>query len=247
MKNHFLFSVFIIIFSCDSSSNNEEGDVKQKINNIAYDGIQNLKEGNFIEADKQYDSICKINPNNEIAYYYKSEIYKYKGKYDSSIYYISKAIDLNSVSPTYFESRAGLNFDNGNLEAAIVDIQKAYHLSSKSVRICRSYASFLSHKDDFRGALTYSFEALKLDSNNYNVYYDIATLYVNIKKLDSSVYYSSKGLMLNDNASELYRIRGEAYFKSKRYDLACTDFKKVIYLSNASDFEVVRIYSKHCK
>jgi tetratricopeptide (TPR) repeat protein len=246
MKKGILWLV-ITISACDTQKKVDNNNIDQKIGDLSYNGIQNLKKGNFGEADKLYDSICKINPNNEIAYYYKSEIYKYKGKYDSSIYYISKAIDLNSVSPTYFESRAGLNFDNGNLEAAIVDIQKAYHLSSKSVRICRSYASFLSHKDDFRGALTYSFEALKLDSNNYNIYFDIATLFVNIKKLDSSVYYSSKGLMLNDNASELYRIRGEAYFKSKRYDLACIDFKKVIYLSNASDFEVVRIYSKHCK
>ncbi len=247
MKNHFLFSVFIIIISYGSCSNNADDDVRQKIRNIAYRGIQNLKDGNFMEAEKQYDSVYKLDSNYEMVFFYKSEIYKYKGVFDSSIYFINRAIQINNRRPAYFESRAMLNFDNGNQDSALIDIQAAYQLDSNSVRICKSYASFLSHKDDFLGALIYSFKALNLDNSNHSIYLDIATLYFNLKQYDSSVYYSTKGLKLNINSSELYRIRGEAYLDNREIESACTDFRKVLELSKEEDIAVKKALLKYCK
>ena len=107
-------------------------------------GLSYVNLQNYSEADKYFDKLLYVQEKPEI-FFIQANIHKQLKKYDTSVAYFEKAIELN---PNFSEAYNNL----GNVKKRIGNIDEAISCFKKAIQFLSS--TFFQKTDDFEGDLT---------------------------------------------------------------------------------------------
>lgn len=106
--------------------------------------IEIMFERDFTKADKSLDMAIKLNPNNPDAYHWKSLICICFERFDESLYFQNKAIELDPTSLRYSESLIRVFYFAGNYNKTITQAEEILEFDEKSLAsyffLARAYA-----------------------------------------------------------------------------------------------------------
>lgn len=176
-------------------------------------GMANLKNSDFVQAEKDFDMSIAIDPKYGPPYYQKGLSIKPRDKKEACIYF-SKALSLgDTVKPVKAEYRDDFCWTCG----------AEYFTKGKSEDGLKNFPEALKN---LNMAIAYCH-----DSGSYYAYRGIA--YEGLGKLDSAISDYSMGIKLDSTKNyEGYYHRALTYEKAQKYKEAFNDLTKAILINS---------------
>lgn len=212
-----------------------------------------LLKSDFKSALQDINKAEKIDPKTAHVHFMKGLIIGtlYPNSVDSSIKYISIAINLAPNDPLYLQSRSEIYHSYNNYSKAIDDINKAIKLNPNKLWFYNLRASYLYSSKSYELALkdfSFCIEHKKTDGDLF--YFKGMCLYF-LGKHESAIESFEMALKINPANGAYYTANGAAKFKLKNRDAACEDFKKAMELGDVEGkkyyYQCLEWYEKHKK
>ncbi len=171
----------------------------------------------------------------------KSIKYLEKKDYEKALLYMNKAIQEDSLQPSYYHNRSIIYTHLHELDKAVIDAQKAVALApeehSYNNGIAASYQN-RGRKEDSTLILQYYNEAIKLDRSNANYYFNRGYFLENQGKIKEAMndFYTAKSL--DPSMADVYYEMGSIKsLDMAYYSEAIEDFDKAIEINpNAAKY-----------
>ena len=131
-------------------------------------GINEINNGNFIEAIKNIDESLKYNDSSAIAYFYKAACFHSLNNSENAIRYYTKAIELDKkmIDAYYNRAQTILAFEKpteDELQEALDDLIKATELDDKFIDAYYYAATIKKKFEDYEGAIELLDKVLELE------------------------------------------------------------------------------------
>ena len=206
-------------------------------------------EGRFVEAEKVLIMANDIDTNNSDLMYNFSLLYLATNKFELSIKYINKAIDLSNNIEIYKILKADILYRNDYINEAlsILNLLKSSKKDNKQIQIKILISDIYIRIKRFSDAENILLELI----NDYKTlelgYLNLSNLYVKTKELSKGVHILKKGLDISSNYIPFYKNLATIYKnmgqiqKSKEYHLLVIkndkyDYNSYYELSTIYDF-----------
>jgi tetratricopeptide (TPR) repeat protein len=176
-----------------------------------------------------------------VAYRRLANAYILLQKYDSSLDYLSKAMELDPNDSVAYTLMAEIQFKTGDSDAALSNLDKAISLDPNNAAAYYQRAVIYVEQGKMDLAIAGLSKAIELEPQFY-LYHNRALVYLtkalqepdtkNSPLLELAIDDWTKTLELKPDLFQPRFWRGYAYFKMEKWDLAEADLKKAIELSN---------------
>lgn len=230
------------------NATNDFKQVKNRDGNSSYlskidihKGDKYLKSMNLDSALIHYNNAIILAPNEGWHYLKKARFFQhYKADIDSSLFYFSKFIQLDSSEYSY-ELRGEFYLENKKYDLAIKDFQKALSLNkydkfSDNFKIANIY----EQKGDSLTALSLYKRLTNIQPKSFNDYINLAKAFDKIGDKDNALKNYTNGIHLDPNSDYGYRLRGSYQYDQGNYKEVILDFNKSISISSKiiSDYNI---------
>ena len=166
----------------------------------------------------------KIDPQ---AFLILAEGYASLEKYEKSIDFINKAIEIDSLNDLFFYLRSEYNLQLDKLDQALFDINKAIDLNPRKIDYYLALLSIYYSKQDFFQASKKGKELFYQvrDSNFYILV--ITAMWYNNEPIDTIIKYLDEAIA-RIPAGSLWYLKGYILKENAKYDDAVIYFKKAL-------------------
>jgi tetratricopeptide (TPR) repeat protein len=192
-----------------------------------------LKSSNkdYSGAKADYTQAIELDPQNNVAYNNRGNVYYVQGILDSAMVDYDKSITLNPQYRLAYSNRANLKFKQKNFEGAIEDYNKIIELDPALFVAYnnRGDAKFLLK--NYEGAIADFGKAIELEPGNSNVYYSRGDAKKTLKNYDGALTDFNKAIELDQNNQNAYLGRIAIKRELKDDEGAMADCDKVIMLN----------------
>ena len=194
-------------------------------------------ENRFEEAEKVLLIAKNIDSSNSDLMYNFSLLYSSTKKYDLSLNYINKAIDLSNNIDIYKILKADVLIRSGQLDKAllILKILKNSNINTKQLQINILISEIYMRNKKFSEAEKVLIQIVKNYSNSKIGYLNLSQLYLITKELNKGIKVLKSGLNLFPNYIPFYKNLALIYKSTGQIKLA-KDYHLLILKNNKFDF-----------
>ena len=161
-----------------------------------------IQQGKLKEAEEIYLSLIGSGIEKYIVYGNLSAIYLTNGKWEDSINFANKALELKSDYPQAIINKAHALLASFQIELSIQTYKKAVKLDSNNLRIYRGIAQAYSQNNDYLKCIEYLKKALNINKKNYLIHYDLGLAYKALNHFEDSITYFQEALRLKPTHSQ---------------------------------------------
>lgn len=187
------------------------------------------------EALLHINKAILINPNEDLLYFYRGNIYKNLGNPVEALNNYSHAINMGLLEAGLYNNRGNIYKLLGKLDEALLDYNSAIKINPKDSNYYCNRGVIYRNKKKYVEALNDFTKALELDPYLPNIYMNRGTIFLDLEKYNDAVTEFDLSIKLDSNYSLAYLNRAIAYRKIKNVEKAFQDI--VIYeeLNNSID------------
>ncbi|HTF06244.1 MAG TPA: tetratricopeptide repeat protein [Bacteroidia bacterium] len=202
-----------------------------------------LKDKNFAEAIGVCDSIIEVDNSDSWGHIRKAVALYHLAKYTESVSLLDEALFRDSASFDAYYWRGNGRKITGDTAGALSDYNKALVLDPNSALVLSNRGSlYVSLKMNERAIIDFK-KAIKADTTFLMAWNNLGNTYARMGYYDSAVSGFTDGIAI-EGSGDLYHGRGLAYYESKQFDLAITDFTQaILYDPNSSLIYLHRAYA----
>ncbi|MBN2668075.1 MAG: tetratricopeptide repeat protein [Bacteroidales bacterium] len=181
------------------------------------------------------------------AYYWLAKIYDAYRNWDTSLFYIDKAIALDSASDLFHLQRAKTNYDRGHYFRLLKDLEPLLADSTDKDIVFMTGVAYLQTK---RENIAHNFfvKAHALDSNDYKTNQYLALSYEMKNDYLLAKYYLEKALSLiqpDMNIDNLLKYElAKVYYENEEYKRALEYF--TYYSNQHPNYTIPQFYMAEC-
>jgi len=165
------------------------------------------------------------------AFKNRGNAYSQRKDFDKALADYTKLIELDPNDASGYKSRGKLYLEIFSspqaVNAAIRDLTSAIDLEPKDVEALKLRSSAYIKLTNYDKAKADLDRIASIEPNNVDVILGQAQMFLDTKQYDNAVGAFDRALAIKPSAST-YLSRGNAYFASRKYDLAVADFSKAI-------------------
>lgn len=189
-----------------------------------------LNSQKFEEAKKL--ALSEIENFPEQAFFLKvlGYIYKKQNKYQDSLYYIRKAINISPDDPELFNNLGNTLRELKNFKDAKISYNQAIKLNQNYSDAYYNLAILYEELNNLEKAEFYYNFAISLNPNLAQAYNNLGNILIKQKKFVKAEYNYNKAIYLNPGLAETYNNLGNLLEKNYRLNEAEKIFKKFISL-----------------
>lgn len=188
-------------------------------------------ETQYNEAIALFRQIETTDKNERQLLKYMGLCYHGLKDYDSTVYYLSRAIQKGEHDYIVFINAGNAEYKLGNAEQAYSYFIRAYEIDPVGKHVNYNLAMTLwLRRDDIKEALRYINKEIELEPTNTDALAMKAQMYLNSDRIDSSLMYFTQAIDIESNNANLYWLRGLAYGSAEDWEPAIVDFSKCIAL-----------------
>lgn len=196
------------------------------------DGLKAIENEKYEQAKQILNSLIASNASYAGLYFYYGNVCYLLSQTDSSKYYYSKGIAVNSKQPENYIGMGKLMLDEKNAEKAKINFDKAFTLSSlKDVKINMLVAeAYITSKNkDVEKAVALLNKILPLDKNNADIHILIGDAYIQLFDGGGKAMSSyERAVEINPKSAKAYYKIGQLYTRIKIYSDALKAFQNSI-------------------
>jgi tetratricopeptide (TPR) repeat protein len=169
---------------------------------------------------------------------------------DKTIYYATKALELDSTyvlaynnrgsaySRTGIQNMAMYNKDYGTFKCAIDDFSRALTLKPDYAQAYANRGNVYSAQKLYERAFADYARSIQFQPKNSEVYYNRGLLYNELGQFDNAIINFNKAIVISPGAAHVYNDRGVAYAQKGNLGQAIADFRTSLSLRpSAPDVE----------
>ena len=180
-----------------------------------------------------WEDAIKESPNKARVNASLGRMYGTLGRYDESIYYLSRSIAIKPDNITY-ENRGIIYSEEGNYVKALEDLNKSIAMDPTyfNTYVKRSWVYQSQHR--YQEALADLAHVIVLEPYFADAYIERGMLWMTIGRAQEALQDFQQALKIEPFNYEVLLKRGEVYYSLGRYDLALEDFTKAQAFEPAS-------------
>lgn len=194
-------------------------------------------ERNYSKAFNDIAEAIKHEPKNSLFFYTKARFYRSMGNQNGSKKYfdeitenLTKAIQLDSNNPLFFNELGSCFLEQNKFEAAVKPYSIAIQLCPKNSYYYRNRAIAYFHHKDIDKALENLQQAIKLKDDVPEFFLERAVCFIKKEKYKLAKIDLDKMVSLDPKNANHYSDRAYWKGKMKQYDESLIDYKKSLKL-----------------
>lgn len=191
-------------------------------------GIDLHQKGNFEGAQKIYESILEIDPNNFDALHLLGVLATQYKKFEIAIDLISSAISINRKNARAYYNLGFAYQESKNFELALSNYEKAIDLDPNYYVAHSNKASTLKELNRLEDALSSYNTAIELNPKLADAHSNCAVILQELNRLPEAIQRCNLAIDLNPNLALGYYNRGIVLNDLKDFENASNDFKAAI-------------------
>ena len=161
---------------------------------------ENIKNGNFFEAEKIFKNLIKTNIQNQAYYNDLGNVQKEQGKIIEAKISYKKGLELNPNNSRILINLGSVLKIEGSLNEAINSIKKGIQLGPDKMTLVialNNLGNIYKQKRELEEALNYYQKAIKLEPNYLLSHFNMGNLYEELGDIDSAISSHSNVLKIN--------------------------------------------------
>jgi tetratricopeptide (TPR) repeat protein len=193
--------------------------------------LEHQQAGNLAQAERIYQQVLSLDPNNANANHLLGIIAHQVGKDDLAAELIQKAIDSN---PTFAEAHnsLGVTFKGLNkLDKAITSYKKAISIKPEYVEAYNNLSTALQITGDFDGAIVNCRHAISINSNYAEAHHNLGNALKKTGQLNEAVASYRRALIIDPDYGEVHSNLGMALQGIGEFDEAIACFRKAVSIN----------------
>jgi tetratricopeptide (TPR) repeat protein len=187
-------------------------------------------QGHFDEAEKEYATVLRADPDYTKAYINLGQLYVSKAKPDDAKKYYEKAIELE---PRNGEIRSGYAYlleRLGRPDEARAEYQNAIRFSPKSARLLYTYGAFLDKRGEVDAAIAEYQRALEVDPNFADAHSEIATALFSKGDSAKAEFHYLEAARLDPKRADVHSNLGSLLLREGKTSQAIIQYEEALRL-----------------
>ncbi|MCM8798686.1 MAG: tetratricopeptide repeat protein [Candidatus Omnitrophica bacterium] len=152
-------------------------------------GLDYLKEGDFIKAEKEFKAVLKIKPDFVVAKYNLAVLSLKRGEKEDAKEKLKEIIQENPDYPFAFRLLGSIYFDEGNFREAERYFQEVIRLMPQEAQAHNDLAQTYTKLKKYDEAIEEFQKALSLAPDNLTVLYGLASTYRDKGDYQNALFY----------------------------------------------------------
>lgn len=182
----------------------------------------------YPEAYADVNSVLKLNPQNQEAYFTKSLIFFAEHKKDSQMVALNKCLGIKDSHAEANYYKGLLHYEAGEYKLAISAYDKAILSNGSYVYAYNDRGSAKRALGDYKGAVSDYEKAISLDDKQAFIYNNLGSAYRDDKNFVKAADAYSRALQVNDKYLIALTNRGAARLESGNINGAKMDFEEAL-------------------
>jgi tetratricopeptide (TPR) repeat protein len=200
------------------------------INRSIQEALNLYQTGNLEHAAIICREITKYHPENKAILHFLGVIYYQLGHYDSSIDYISQAIQLGPANFEEFYNLGRAFEKKAAFDKAADSYQKVIQLKPDFFDAYINIANIFLSKGEVNRAISYFNKAIQINPENAGVYFNLGIALQDKGLIDEAISSYKKAVQINPNLADAYNNLGYTLNEKKHFDEAIEYLKKALEL-----------------
>jgi len=180
-------------------------------------GISYLKAFYIDEAEKYLKKTIELKKDHVDAYYYMSQVYRFKNDSINEQQYLKTALEKDSNHLLALNNSAVIGIKNRNYEDAISQLKKAVAINANYYLAKNNLAAALLYKNRFDDAKKALEDAQKINPDYYLLYYNMGVLFNSKNYLDDAVIQFDNAIKIKPDHIESYINKGAVLNRMSKY------------------------------
>lgn len=189
-----------------------------------------LERGEYAAALQQVEASLKVQPNSALLYSVRSSIHHAQGSSEQALTDLTRAIELNSQDPRYFNNRGFILLGLQRFPAAQADFDRATELSPDYSNPYNNRGLLMIARGQFASAIEQLDRALRLDPNYVDAYNNRGFAYLQAGNVESALADFNRATKLNPKYVNAINNRGLLKAQVGDLDNAVLEFTAAMML-----------------
>jgi len=173
-------------------------------------------DGKYDAAQKKYEEIVQINPDDLRALAGLADLYVVQEKIDEAALIYKKLLEKDDASPILHFNLGIIDFRNGKIEDAIQELTTATRLQEDYIEAYIALAMLYETKKDLAGAIAQYEKVVSLSPANSKTYYQLGRLYYETGRHDKALRQYELLVALSPKEVDAYIEWANVYLKEKK-------------------------------
>ena len=182
-------------------------------------------------AEKIFDFVVHINPNDARAWYNKGVALVNLGKHDEAIKCFDKAIKINPNDAKAWYNKGVELVNLGKYDEAIKCFDKAIKIDPNDAGTWSNKGAALGNLGKYDEAIKCFDKAIKIDPTDDKAWYNKGTALGNFGKYDEAIKYFDKAIKIDPNDDKVWYNKGAVLRNLGKYDEEIKCYDKAIKIN----------------
>ncbi len=197
-------------------------------------GINKQKNNDFNGAIFDFTKAIKIDPENDLAYYYRGLSKFYLQDYNGAINDCNEAIKINPKDGNVYNVLGLSEQASGNTKEAMQNFNKAIKNAPDSYWGYFNRGLLYDNMNDYKNSLKDYTKSIELNIEHVESYQNRGIIYFNRGEYQNAITDFSQAIYMDPGNLDLYINRGAARGKIKDYANAVKDYEEAIKLDETN-------------
>lgn len=188
--------------------------------------------GNLSKAEKVYNQILNIEPENFDALQLKATLLYQSKKYEEALNFFNAAININADFAPLHKNHGNTLKKLNRLDEALFSYKRAIQLQPDSAELYNNIGKIYKELKHFDDALLNYNKAIELKSGYAEAFFNRATVLKELEDFNEALKNYDKAIELKSDYFTAYSNRGIVLHDLERFDEAINSFNKAIQLKD---------------
>lgn len=188
--------------------------------------------GNLSKAEKVYNQILNIEPENFDALQLKATLLYQSKKYEEALNFFNAAININADFAPLHKNHGNTLKKLNRLDEALFSYKRAIQLQPDSAELYNNIGKIYKELKHFDDALLNYNKAIELKSGYAEAFFNRATVLKKLENFNEALKNYDKAIELKSDYFTAYSNRGIVLHDLERFDEAINSFNKAIQLKD---------------
>lgn len=194
-------------------------------------GMKSYENKEYSKAIDYFKKHIKKKPKDMLCLNYLGLAYIFTQQPDSAVYFLTKAIEIDSSLSDSFNNRGFAYSYLGALDSSLADLNKAIELDSNSSRAYLNRGSLYGAWKTYEKAISDYTKAIELEPGIPEAYYQRGIMLYKVQKYQESFSDLTKAYDMGVVNEELLQYKGNAEYRLKRYAEAIKDYSEALKMN----------------